>query len=106
MTFHYVPEVQNVAVLMPTLLKGQKARILVLSRADNKDPKFLVEAIGTIKKVGQPNSLEAQKIATTTDPLIFHYEVTATSDNQPVYLITPITIKDTAAAATSAMKTP
>ena len=33
MTFHYVPEVQNVAVLMPTLLKGQKARILVLARA-------------------------------------------------------------------------
>ena len=106
MTFHYVPEVQNVAVLMPTLIKGQKPRILVLSRTENKDPKSLDAAIGTIRKVGNPNSLEAQRIATLTDPLIFHYEVTATSDNKPVYLLAPITIKDTAAAATSAQKTP
>ncbi len=36
--------------------------------------------------------------------MIFHYEVTATSDNQPVYLITPLTLKDTAAAAGAALK--
>ena len=40
-TFHYVPEVQNVAVLLPAVVKGQKARMLVLARADNKDPKSL-----------------------------------------------------------------
>ncbi len=99
-TFHYVPEVQNVAVLLPAVIKGQKARMLVLSRGDLKDPKSLTAAIVPIReKNGQPNSEEALKIANATDPLIFHYEVTATSDNQPVYLITPLTIKDTAAAA-------
>ncbi len=44
-TFHYVPEVQNVAVLLPVVQKGQKARILVLTRADNKDPKSLTSAL-------------------------------------------------------------
>jgi hypothetical protein len=105
-TFHYVPEVQNVAVLMPAVIKGQKARMLVLSRAENKDPKKLVDAIGVIKKAGNPNSEEALDIAKSTDPLIFHYEVTATSDSPPtpVYLITPLTIKETAAVAKSVKK--
>jgi hypothetical protein len=99
-TFHYVPEVQNVAVLLPAVIKGQKARMLVLSRGDTKDPKSLTAAIVPIReKDGQPNPEEALKIANATDPMIFHYEVTATSDNQPVYLITPLTIKDTAASA-------
>jgi len=102
-TFHYVPEVQNVAVLLPAVIKGQKARMLVLSRSENKDPKSLDSAITPIRKIGKPTSEEALKIAAATDPLIFHYEVTATSDNQPVYLITPLLIKDTAAAAGSAM---
>ncbi len=102
-TFHYVPEVQNVAVLLPAVIKGQKARMLVLSRSENKDPKSLDAAITPIRKIGKPTSEEALKIAAATDPLIFHYEVTATSDNQPVYLITPLLIKDTAAAAGSAM---
>jgi hypothetical protein len=98
-TFHYVPEVQNVAVLLPAVIKGQKARMLVLSRGETKDPRSLTAAIVPIKeKNGQPNPQEALKIANATDPLIFHYEVTATSDNQPVYLITPLLIKDTAAA--------
>ena len=44
-TFHYVPEVQNVAVLLPAVIKGQKARMLVLSRSENKDPKSLDAAI-------------------------------------------------------------
>ncbi len=35
-TFHYVPEVQNVAVLLPAVIKGQKARMLVLSRSENE----------------------------------------------------------------------
>jgi hypothetical protein len=85
------------------VIKGQKARMLVLSRSENKDPKTLTAAIGRIRKVGKPNSEEALNIAKWTDPLIFHYEVTATSDNQPVYQITPLLIKDTAAAAGSAM---
>jgi hypothetical protein len=105
-TFHYVPEVQNVAVLLPAVIKGQKARMLVLSRSENKDPKSLDSAITPIRKIGKPTPEEALKIAATTDPLIFHYEVTATSDNQPVYLITPLLIKDTAAAAGSAMTPP
>jgi hypothetical protein len=105
-TFHYVPEVQNVAVLLPAVIKGQKARMLVLSRSENKDPKSLDSAIVPIRKVGKPTPEEALKIAAATDPLIFHYEVTATSDNQPVYLITPLLIKDTAAAAGSAMTPP
>jgi hypothetical protein len=95
-TFHYVPEVQNVAVLLPVVQKGQKARILVLTRADNKDPKSLKSALVPLT-AKQPNNLEATEIAKVTDPLIYHYEVTATSDNQPVYLITPLLIKDTAA---------
>ncbi len=105
-TFHYVPEVQNVAVLLPAVIKGQKARMLVLSRSEDKDPKKLVDAIGVIKRAGDPNSEEALNIAKTTDPWIFHYEVTATSDSPPtpVYLITPLTIKDTAAAAASVKK--
>ena len=41
MTFHYVPEVKNVAVLLPAVVKGQKARMLVLERGDVKDPKSL-----------------------------------------------------------------
>jgi hypothetical protein len=103
-TFHYVPSVQNVAVLLPVVQKGQKARILVLTRSENKDPKSLKAAIVPIKgKSGLPTFEEATRIAATTDPLIFHYEVTATSDNQPVYLITPLLIKDTAAAAGSAL---
>jgi hypothetical protein len=101
-TFHYVPEVQNVAVLLPIVQKGQKARILVLTRSENKDPKSLEPAIVPIANK-QPNLREATKIASMTDPLIFHYEVTATSDNQPVYLITPLLIKDTAAAAGAAL---
>jgi hypothetical protein len=104
-TFHYVPEVQNVAVLLPAVIKGQKARMLVLSRTENKDPKTLDSAITPIRKIGKPTPEEALKIAASTDPMIFHYEVTATSDNHPVYLITPLLIKDTAAAA-GAMKTP
>jgi hypothetical protein len=105
MTFHYVPSVQNVAVLLPAVIKGQKARMLVLTKADGgTSPKSLVQAIGPIRKVGKPTSAEALAIAKETDPLIFHYEVTATSDNQPVYLITPILIKDTAAAANSVQK--
>jgi hypothetical protein len=101
-TFHYVPEVQNVAVLMPIVQKGQKARILVLTRSENKDPKTLDAAIVPIARK-LPNDNEATKIAALTDPMIFHYEVTATSDNQPVYLITPLLIKDTAAARGSAL---
>jgi hypothetical protein len=105
-TFHYVPEVQNVAVLLPAVIKGQKARMLVLARSENKDPKSLDAAIVPIRKTGKPTPEEALKIAAATDPMIFHYEVTATNDNQPVYLITPLLIKDTAAVAGSAMNTP
>jgi hypothetical protein len=95
-TFHYVAEVQNVAVLLPVVQKGQKARILVLTRTDNKDPKSLKSALVPLS-AKQPNMQQATDIAKVTDPLIYHYEVTATSDNQPVYLITPLLIKDTAA---------
>jgi hypothetical protein len=105
MTFHYVPEVQNVAVLLPAVIKGQKARMLVLSRGDdNTNPESLTAAIVPIKrKDGQPTLKEATEIGKRTDQLIFHYEVTATSDNQPVYLISPLLIKDTAAAPDSAL---
>jgi hypothetical protein len=101
-TFHYVSEVQNVAVLLPVVQKGQKARILVLTRADNKElgPKSLSSALTPVTvKAGavHVSNQEATEIAKVTDPLIYHYEVTATSDNQPVYLITPLLIKDTAA---------
>ena len=41
MTFHYVPEVKNVAVLLPAVVKGQKARMLVIERSDFKEPKSL-----------------------------------------------------------------
>jgi hypothetical protein len=105
MTFHYVPEVKNVAVLLPAVVKGQKARMLVIERSDYKDPKSLAAGLVPIreKKDGQndgmPNSNQATQIAKVTDPLIFHYEVTATSDNQPVYLITPLLISDTGKAA-------
>jgi hypothetical protein len=104
-TFHYVPGVQNVAVLLPIVQKGQKARILVLTRSENKDPKSLEAAIVPLANK-QPNLNEATKIAALTDPMIFHYEVTATSDNQPVYLITPLLIKDTAPARGSALSPP
>jgi hypothetical protein len=101
-TFHYVPEVQNVAVLLPAVIKGQKARMLVVSRGDVKPPKTLNAAIVPIRqKDGQPTAQEELQIANQTDPLIYHYEVTATSDNEPVYLITPLLIKDTAAAPKS-----
>jgi hypothetical protein len=104
-TFHYVPEVKNVAVLLPAVVKGQKARMLVLERGDVKDPKSLADGLVPIKEtkdgknVGLPNSNQATSIAKLTDPMIFHYEVTATSDNQPVYLITPLLISDTAGKA-------
>jgi hypothetical protein len=104
-TFHYVPQVQNVAVLLPNVQKGQKARILVLTRSENKDPKSLDAAIVPIANK-KPNLNEATKIAALTDPMIFHYEVTATSNNQPVYLITPLLIKDTAPARGSALSPP
>ena len=71
----------------------------IMERRKNKDPKKLVDAIGVIKKAGNPNSEEALDIAKSTDPLIFHYEVTATTNNQPVYLITPLLISDTAGKA-------
>jgi hypothetical protein len=95
-----VPEVQNVAVLLPVVQKGQKARILVLTRADNKDPKSLRSVLVPLS-AKQPSNQEATEIAKLTDPLIYHYEVTATSNNQPVYLITPLLIKDTAATKSS-----
>jgi hypothetical protein len=101
MTFHYVPEVKNVAVLLPAVVKGQKARMLVLERADFKDPKSLAAGLVPIKErkdgknAGVPNSNQATKIAKVTDPWIFHYQVTSTSSNQPVYLITPLLISDT-----------
>jgi hypothetical protein len=104
MTFHYVPEVKNVAVLLPAVVKGQKARMLVLERGDVKDPKSLQAGLRVVpikerkdgKNAGLPNSNQATDIAKVTDSFIFHYEVTATSDNQPVYLITPLLISDTA----------
>jgi hypothetical protein len=107
MTFHYVPEVKNVAVLLPAVVKGQKARMLVLERADVKDPKSLQAGLTVVpikelkdgKNAGLPNSNQATDIAKVTDAFIFHYEVTATSDNQPVYLITPLLISDTASKA-------
>jgi len=105
MTFHYVPEVKNVAVLLPAVVKGQKARMLVIERSDFKEPKSLAAGLVPIKErkdgrnVGLPNDVQATLIAKVTDPLIFHYEVTATSDNQPVYLITPLLISDTAGKA-------
>jgi hypothetical protein len=107
MTFHYVPEVKNVAVLLPAVVKGQKARMLVLERADVKDPKSLSAGLRIVpikelkngKNAGLPNSNQATNIAKSTDAFIFHYEVTATSDNQPVYLITPLLIADTAGKA-------
>jgi hypothetical protein len=105
MTFHYVPEVKNVAVLLPAVVKGQKARMLVLERSDVKDPKSLSAGLVPIKELkngknaGLPNSNQATAIAKVTDSFIFHYEVTATSDNQPVYLITPLLISDTAGKA-------
>ena len=104
-TFHYVPEVKNVAVLLPAVVKGQKARMLVLERSEVKDPKSLADGLVPIKEtkdgknLGLPNSNQATSIAKLTDPMIFHYEVTATSDNQPVYLITPLLISDTAGKA-------
>lgn len=105
MTFHYVPEVKNVAVLLPAVVKGQKARMLVLERGTIKDPKSLSAGLVPIKvrkdgkNDGLPNSNQATDIAKVTDAYIFHYEVTATSDNQPVYLITPLLISDTAGKA-------
>jgi len=107
MTFHYVPEVKNVAVLLPAVVKGQKARMLVLERTDIKDPKSLSAGLRIVpikelkdgKNAGLPNSNQATNIAKSTDAYIFHYEVTATSDNQPVYLITPLLISDTAGKA-------
>jgi hypothetical protein len=107
MTFHYVPEVKNVAVLLPAVVKGQKARMLVLERSDIKDPKSLSAGLKVVpikelkngKNAGLPNSHQATDIAKVTDAFIFHYEVTATSDNQPVYLITPLLISDTAGKA-------
>ena len=107
MTFHYVPEVKNVAVLLPAVVKGQKARMLVLERSDVKDPKSLQAGLKVVpikelkdgKNAGLPNSNQATDIAKVTDSFIFHYEVTATSDNQPVYLITPLLISDTAGKA-------
>jgi len=105
MTFHYVPEVKNVAVLLPAVVKGQKARMLVIERSDFKEPKSLAAGLVPIKErkdgtnLGLPNDVQATLIAKVTDPLIFHYEVTATSDNQPVYLITPLLISDTAGKA-------
>ena len=65
-TFHYVPEVQNVAVLLPAVIKGQKARMLVLSRGDTKDPKSLDgrRSCRSGEKDGQPKlRREALKIA-------------------------------------------
>jgi hypothetical protein len=106
MTFHYVPEVKNVAVLLPAVVKGQKARMLVIERGEVKDPKSLSSGLVPIKvlkngkNAGLPNSNQATDIAKVTDSYIFHYEVTATSDNQPVYLITPLLISDTAGKAT------
>ena len=106
MTFHYVPEVKNVAVLLPAVVKGQKARMLVLERSDVKDPKSLAAgarpdqgAARTARTPGCRTAIRRREIAKVTDPLIFHYEVTATSDNQPVYLITPLLISDTAGKA-------
>jgi hypothetical protein len=76
--------------------------MLVISRGDIKQPKTLNAAIVPIRqKDGQPTAQEELEIANATDPLIYHYEVTATSDNEPVYLITPLLIKDTAAAPKS-----
>ena len=97
MTFHYVPEVQNVAVLLPAVIKGQKARMLVIARSDNKEPKSLDAASSRSRaqereERGPPNDVRRRRSPRSTDPLIFHYEVTATSDNQPVYLITPLLI--------------
>ena len=98
MTFHYVPEVKNVAVLLPAVIKGQKARMLVLARGDIKDPKSLVgrrssrSRSARTARTSDCRTRQATDIAKVTDPLIFHYEVTATSDNQPVYLITPLLI--------------
>ena len=90
-TFHYVPEVQNVAVLLPAVIKGQKARMLVLSRGDNKDPKSLDAGDRADPQDRQADlARRRSRSRAATDPLIFHYEVTATSDNQPVYLITPL----------------
>ena len=97
-TFHYVPEVQNVAVLLPVVHKGQKARMLVLDARGQQGSEVARGRPRPDRSAGKPdNRNEATKIAKVTDPLIFHYEVTATSDNQPVYLITPLLIKDTAA---------
>jgi hypothetical protein len=105
-TFHYVPEVQNVAVLLPVVQKGQKARILVLTRAENKDPKSLADGLVPFDPAKPGNLEEATKIAAATDPLIFHYEVTSTSDSPPtpVYLLSPLLIKDTASVAKSVKK--
>ena len=79
--------------------------MLVIERSDFKEPKSLSAGLVPIKErkdgtnLGLPNDVQATLIAKVTDPLIFHYEVTATSDNQPVYLITPLLISDTAGKA-------
>jgi hypothetical protein len=107
MTFHYVPEVKNVAVLLPAVVKGQKARMLVVERGDLKDPKTLSVGLRAVpikelkngRNAGLPNSNQATSIAKVTDSFIFHYQVTATSDNHPVYLITPLLISDTGKTA-------
>ena len=105
-TFHYVPEVQNVAVLLPVVQTGQKARILVLTRAENKDPTSLADGLVPFDPAKPGNLEEATKIAAATDPLIFHYEVTSTSDSPPtpVYLLSPLLIKDTASVAKGSKK--
>ena len=75
MTFHYVPEVQNVAVLMPPLVKGQKARILVLARADEQGSEVAhVSARLCPARPAKTNLVsqrEAEMIAKRTDPLIY-----------------------------------
>ena len=60
-TFHYVPEVKNVAVLLPAVVKGQKARMLVIERADFKDPKSLAAGLVPIRREGRAERRHAEQ---------------------------------------------
>ena len=103
MTFHYVPEVQErgrAAAGRDQGAEGAHARARARRQQGSEVARGRRSSRSRTKdgkNVGLPNSEQATNIAKVTDPLIFHYEVTATSDNQPVYLITPLLISDTAA---------
>jgi hypothetical protein len=93
LTFKYVPNADNVIVLMPPLVKKTKARAIFIRRTDvetNLGAKTMTLP-GKQTRINLVSQREAELIAKQTDPYVYSW-ILANVDNTPTLVVNPISL--------------